>query len=206
MHIDREDMLELTRRMTPLRSCFNRIAGAYLDEEGFVDGTFNTNFLKLSGADRSRNLELAKAIPFSETNVKLKNYRISDAQRKPGSICQLMLALRDCELKNDALLDSLYEYIGERFPMDHPYAIYFFYGNYDVPRKGSDKESQWESEEVYRFLICAICPVSGDYEAGEPEAGFLFPSFANHSTDLDGINIFSQEGRQEELAQVSGIG
>lgn len=31
--INREDMLELTRRMTVKRNCFGRIAGAYLDEE-----------------------------------------------------------------------------------------------------------------------------------------------------------------------------
>ena len=45
MHIDREDMLELTRRMTIARNCFNRVAGAYMDEEGFIDGSFNTHFL-----------------------------------------------------------------------------------------------------------------------------------------------------------------
>lgn len=32
--INRDDMLELTRRMTPKRNCFSRIAGAYFDEEG----------------------------------------------------------------------------------------------------------------------------------------------------------------------------
>ena len=30
--INRDDMLELTRRMTPKRNCFSRIAGAYFDE------------------------------------------------------------------------------------------------------------------------------------------------------------------------------
>ena len=41
--INRDDMLELTRRMTLKRNCFDRIAGAYLDKDGFVDGTFNKN-------------------------------------------------------------------------------------------------------------------------------------------------------------------
>ncbi len=50
--INREDMLELTRRMTLKRNCFDRIAGAYLDEEGFVDGTFNKHFQKLSTKDQ----------------------------------------------------------------------------------------------------------------------------------------------------------
>ena len=39
--INREDMLELTRRMTVARSNFTRIAGAYYDEEGYVEGTFD---------------------------------------------------------------------------------------------------------------------------------------------------------------------
>ncbi len=203
MHIDREDMLELTRRMNVSRNCFSRIAGAYMDEDGFVDGSFNTHFLKLSGSDKAKNLELAKAIPYSKTNEQLKNYRFDSESKRPGSIWQLLIAIRECELKNDALLYSLYEYIGERYQSDHPYAIYVFYGNYDVPVKGNNNENQWESEEVYRFLICAICPVSGDYEAGAPEAGFLFPAFANRSTDIDGINIFSADGNHEKLANIN---
>ena len=42
--INREDMLELTRRMTPERACFTRLAGAYITEEGEIEDTFNINF------------------------------------------------------------------------------------------------------------------------------------------------------------------
>ena len=156
MHIDREDMLELTRRMTIARNCFNRVAGAYMDEEGFIDGSFNTHFLKLSPADKEKQLAIAKAIPYAKTNEQLKNYRIESKQKKPGSIWHLLTALRDCELKNDALLYSLYEYIGERYFVDKSYAIEVFCGNYDVPVKGVDKENQWESEEVYRLSLIHI--------------------------------------------------
>ena len=89
--------------------------------------------------------------------------------------------------------------------MDKPYTIEVFCGNYDVPIKGSDKENQWESEEVYRFLVVAICPTVGDYEAGIPEAGFLFPAFANRSTDLDGVNLFEQDGQCGRIAGILGL-
>ena len=72
--INREDMLALTRRMNVKRTSITRIAGAYIDREGFVDGTFNTRFLKLSASERARNLAIAKAIPFAETNLSLKRY------------------------------------------------------------------------------------------------------------------------------------
>ncbi len=75
--INRDDMLELTRRMTPARASVGRIAGAYFDEEGYVDGTFNTNFLKLSASERTRNLNMAKTVLISKTNEQLKEYRIT---------------------------------------------------------------------------------------------------------------------------------
>ena len=70
--INREDMLALTRRMTVKRTSITRIAGSYMDEEGFSEGTFNTHFQNLSPAEREKNLALAKAVPFSETNKNLK--------------------------------------------------------------------------------------------------------------------------------------
>ena len=138
--INREDMLELTRRMTLKRNCFDRIAGAYLDEEGFVDGTFNKHFQKLSQKDQQDNLNIAKAIPFSDTNVQLKEYAFTEADRRPGSIWQLLMALNECGLKNDAMLDTFYEEFGQRYRTGKSYAIYFFHGSYDVPLKASDKE------------------------------------------------------------------
>lgn len=189
-NINREDMLELTRRMTLKRNCFSRMTGAYMDAEGFVEGTFNKHFQRLSAKDQQKNLDIAKAIPFSDTNVQLQEYTFLPEQEKPGSIWQLLMALKECELKNDAMLDVFYEMFGEHYKTSGDYAVYFFYGNYDVPLKGKDKESLWESEEVYSFLICAVCPVHGDYEPGEPECGFLFPAFKDRSSDCHRIDVF----------------
>ena len=87
--INREDMLELTRRMTPDRTCFDRVAGAYMSADGEIDDTFNIHFLKLSCSDQKMNLELAKAVPFSKTNEQLKEYTIPDKLKGKDSIFQL---------------------------------------------------------------------------------------------------------------------
>ena len=55
--INREDMLALTRRMTVKRTSMTRIAGGYLDMDGYIDGTFNTGFLKLSPDEKEKNLQ-----------------------------------------------------------------------------------------------------------------------------------------------------
>jgi hypothetical protein len=186
--INREDMLELTRRMNSSRTNFVRIAGAYMDEEGFVDGTFNTSFLGLRGEERQRCLSIAKAVLLSDTNRELKSYEIPGM--KNGSVWQMLYALRDCELKNDALLLNLYEVIAEQYPTGRPYAIYIYYGVYDVPLKAADKEQLGESEEVYTYLLAAIAPTDRNQIPQMPEAGFLYPAFTDRSTDLAHINIY----------------
>ena len=97
--INREDMLELTRRMTVKRNCFDRIAGAYMDEEGYVDATFNRHFLKLKLNEQAENLAIAKEIPFADTNKNLREYTFTENDQKPGSVWQLLMALKSCGLK-----------------------------------------------------------------------------------------------------------
>ena len=104
--INREDMLELTRRMTPSRTSFTRIAGCYVDKDGDFEGSFNVNFLKLSQKDKAKNLEIAKTIPFSETNVQLKRYKIEETSREVRGLIQMLNAMKECGLKNDALMDT----------------------------------------------------------------------------------------------------
>ena len=192
MHIDREDMLELTRRMTIARNCFNRVAGAYMDEEGFIDGSFNTHFLKLSPAEKEKQLAIAKTIPYAKTNEQLKNFRIDSRQKKPGSIWQLLDGIKESGLQNDAFLDLLYEMIAEKYQPKKPFAVFVFHGAYDVPVKGTDKEWQEGSEEVYHYLLCALCPLEDKYEPGAPEAGFLYPAFRNRETAWEYMNVFKR--------------
>lgn len=104
--INRDDMLELTRRMTIARTSMTRIAGSYMDADGFIDGTFNTNFLKLKNSEKEKNLTIAKVIPFAQTNQNLKRYKIPKEAYALGGIRQLLLGIKSCALKNDALLES----------------------------------------------------------------------------------------------------
>ena len=191
--LKREDMLELTRRMTPARTSIDRIAGCYFDEDGYVDGSFNTGFLKLKISEKEKNLGIAKTIPFSETNRQLIELDFPGETRESGDMMRLLDAIMESGLKNDAMLDTFYDVIGEQMPAGRPFAVVLFHGIYDIPRMGSDKAEQWESEEVYEYLICSIGPVMDDYEIDTPECGFLYPSFCDRSADIFHIALYEKE-------------
>ena len=191
--INRNDMMELTRRMNPSRSCFDRIAGAYISDTGEVDETFNVHFGNLSASEKAKNLELAKTIPFARTNDQLKEYTFPITSKGKDSLWQLLTAVQECGLKNDAMMEVLYEQIADGYPVDHELAIFVFHGVYDIPMKAKDKQSLWESEEVYDFIICTVSPLAGEYEPGEPVWGFLYPSFSGRSSDNDKIAVFHED-------------
>ena len=178
-----------------------------MDRDGKFDGSFNTNFLKLSAAERTKKLKLAKEIPFAATNVNLRKYEYTQSARKPGSMWQLLMAMNECGLKNDALMDTFYDVVMEHYRADREYAILVFHDRYDIPAKGSDRERQWESEKVFEYMICAVCPLSGKYEPDKPVCGFLFPAFTDRSGDLNHIDVFQADADRphNEILKLLGI-
>ena len=196
--IDRDDMLELTKRMTVARNCFDRIAGAYVDEMGEVEDTFNIYFGKLSASEKTRNLAIAKTIPFAQANVQLKEHLFPNKSEGKYSIKQLLKAIQECGLKNDALMDILYEQLADGYAVTDRFCIYIFHGTYDVPLKAKDKESLHESEIVYDFIIGTICLMKDTYEPSDPVFGFLYPAFDDRMPDTEKIDIFHVDPENEE--------
>ena len=47
--------------------------------------------------------------------------------------------------------------------------------------------------------------MSGDYEPGEPECGFLFPAFKDRSSDMERINVFVADGNFGRAGRVGEI-
>ena len=226
--IDREDMLALTRRMTVKRTSMTRIAGGYMDSDGCIDGTFNIAFLKLSPADREKNLQIAKKVPFAETNQNLQEYKFLQENMQSDSLWKLLMGMRACGLKNDALMDTFYDLVIDTFDHAGNYLIVLFHDAYDVMTRTSDNNNLDESEEVYEYLICAICPVDlskpglgfledehrigprvRDWVVGAVDTAFLFPAFNDRSTDIHSTLFYTKntkEPHSEFMANGLGCG
>ena len=94
-------------------------------------------------------------------------------------------------LKNDALMEVLYEQISDGFPADFEYAVFVFHGVYDIPVKTKDNEWLEGSEKIYDFIICTVSPLKAEYEPDKPMFGFLYLAFSDRSSDENRIDIFN---------------
>lgn len=85
--------------------------------------------------------------------------------------------------------------------------------------KTTDNSKLDESEEVYEYLLCAICPVSlakpalgyledenrigariRDWIVGAPDLGFVFPAFTDRSTDINSVMYYTKMQRNRILS------
>lgn len=127
----------------------------------------------------------------------------------------LLLGIKDSKLGDEKLLDQFYDRVIESYITDDPYYIILFYDAYDVPVKASDEMELDDSEEVYTYILCSICPVKmskpglGYYETEDkvdlrirdwvvqtPVAGFLYPSFNERSSDVNEALFFSKKPKE----------
>ena len=76
-----------------------------------------------------------------------------------GGRQQFLLGLRESKLKNPELLERFYDMVIESYDYAGNYLILLFHDAYDVMTKTTDNNALDESEEVFEYLLCAICPV-----------------------------------------------
>ncbi len=68
-----------------------------------------------------------------------------------------LMSLKKSKLKDDTLLDSFYKSIIDSYDYTGNFLILVFHDAYDVITKTTDNLKLDESEEVYEYLLCAIC-------------------------------------------------
>ena len=152
-----------------------------------------------------KNLVLAKTVPFAKTNIQLKEFSFPSDFRRQKTLWPLLEGLRQSGLKDDGVLSVFYEVIGEHYEADGDYGIYFFFGTYDIPVKGTAGAWMEGSEEIYDFLVCVLSPLKGEYEMDEPRFGFLYPAFSGRSADPYKIYIFHADPEKTERELLSLI-
>ena len=134
------------------------------------------------------------------------------AEEAAGGRQQFLMGLRESALKNDDLMDAFYDLVIDSYDYVGNYLILVFHDAYDVMTKTSDNNKLDESEEVYEYLLCAICPVNltkpglgyredenriglriRDWVVGAPDTGFVFPAFTDRSTDIHSVMFYTRD-------------
>lgn len=224
----KRDVLELKRRLKKKECTFTKMSGCYVNANKEEVLTFQTDFRDLEEEEMFKYLDIANKV-FSGTvgNNLLKLDFSLDAEAPLGPQ-QVLLGIRESKLLNEDLLETFYKHIIDNFYFVGNYLILLFRDVYDVPAKTTDGMKTDESEEVYEYILCAICPVDlskpalgyleddnrigsrvRDWVVSMPEIGFVFPLFDERSANIHSTLFYTKntkEPHDEFMKEVLGCG
>ncbi len=211
----KKDILELKRRMKKEACTFTKLCGCYVDGNKNIILKINETFLNLKDEEFFKYLDIAKKALSGTIGNNLLELEFAPVGEGEDSMQSFLLGMRDSKLKNEALLDRLYEKIIEKYDYTGNYLILLFHDAYDVVIKTSDNNKLDESEEVYDYVLCAVCPVElskaalgyredenrigarmRDWVVGMPEVGFLYPAFTDRSTDIHAVMYYTKDAKE----------
>lgn len=226
--MNKKEVLELKRRFKKEAATFTRVCGCYVDGNHNKVCKFGNTFLNLEEDEFYKYLEIANKALSGTIGNNLLELKFPIEEEEVGGRQHILMALRASKLENENLLDTFYDLVIDTYDHAGNYLIVLFHDAYDVMTRTKDNNNLDESEEVYEYLICAICPVDlskpglgfleeehrigprvRDWVVGAVDTAFLFPAFNDRSTDIHSTLFYTKntkEPHSEFMANGLGCG
>ena len=226
--MNKKEVLELKRRFKKDQATFTQLVGCYVDCNHNKVCKFGGKFLTLEEDEYYKYLEIANKVLSGTVGNNLLDLEFPLQEEDVGGRQQILMALRESKLENEELLDTYYDLVIDTYDEAGNYLILLYLDSYDVMTRTRDNINLDESEEVYEYILCAICPVAlskpglgyledeqrigpriRDWVVGAPDTGFLFPAFNDRSTDIHSALFYTKntkEPHSEFMANGLGCG
>lgn len=226
--MNKKEVLELKRRFKKEAATFTRVCGCYVDGNHNKVCKFGNTFLNLEEDEFYKYLEIANKALSGTIGNNLLELKFPIEEEEVGGRQHILMALRASKLEDENLLDTFYDLVIDTYDHAGNYLIVLFHDAYDVMSRTSDNNNLDESEEVYEYLICAICPVDlskpglgfleeehrigprvRDWVVGAVDTAFLFPAFNDRSTNIHSTLFYAKntkEPHSEFMANGLGCG
>lgn len=220
-----KDILELKRRFKKESCTITKMCGCYVNSNKEKVVELNETFLNLDDEEFYKYLDIAKKALSGTIGNNLLDLSFDAAEEESGEKQQYLLGLRESALKNPDLLEHLFDLIIENYDYVGNYLILIFHDAYDVITKTNDDLKLDESEEVFQYLLCAICPVNlskpglgyredenrigariQDWVVGVPDVGFMFPSFIDRSSDIHTLTYYVKDAKDSHPDFIEALG
>lgn len=219
--MNNKEIGEIRRHLRRDRSNITHLFGCYVNDNKEIITEFrqSTGIMPENESDKYFALlrrSLSGTIGRNLIDITFKTSQVADSPEH-----KLLMGLRDSKLNDEQLRKEFYQKVIDNVVLEGNYLILAGCDSYDVPFKSKDDTSQRDqSDEVYTYLICAICPVKQtkanlhyvpeeklfhdgamNQMVSAPELGFLFPAFDNRATNLYNALYYTRNVKegQEDL-------
>ncbi len=215
--MNQRELNELRRRFKLDRTAISKVYGCYVSSSRQIISYVDAPLGLLSQEEQEMYLNLLKKSLSGALGRNLIDIEFSTRQVADSDEHRLLQTLRQTELQDPNARESLYRRIIDAIDMgESSYLILLAADTYDVPhRSRDDLEVPDGSDTVFRYFVCAICPVkdptlalqysdqdkefrgsSTGHIAQPPVLGFLFPAFDDRAANIYNALFYSKDTAQ----------
>ncbi len=218
------ELNEIKKQFTPRNCSVTRICGCYVDGEKNIKTTFSESFLNLPEEETYKYFEILRKALSGSVGKTALNLDFPIETENEGGTQDFLLKLRNSHLKDEALLSIFYDAVINYYEYVGNYLILLIADTYDVPNKTTDGIINDESDTVYDYIMCTICPVNlskaglsydlsmnefhsriQDWVVELPDAAFLFPAFNDRAADIHSVMYYVKDSEDLHETFLDGI-
>lgn len=200
--MNEKEVGEIRRRIRPDKNSIPCVLGCCVNEKGEIVSQFRQSLAIMQEDELEKLLTLLRKTLSGGIGKNLMDLSFSTQQVADSDEHRLLMSLRDSELQDLEARQAFYQKAVESLHLEGSYLLLLAHDTYDVPTKAKDGAALEDGENVFSYLLCAVCPVkegkpglgyyAGDNEfhcfapqtVAAPECGFLFPAFDDRAANL----------------------
>lgn len=216
---------EIRRHIRRDRSNMTAIYGCYVNDNKEIISEFRQSTGMMSENEVDKYFGLLKRTLSGTIGKNLIDITFKTAQVAGSQEHKLLMDLRSTALNDEDIRLEFYKKIIESVSLEESYLILLGCDSYDVPFKSKDGlDASDKSEETYKFILCAICPVKQTQPklhyvpeekqfrdggitnvVSAPELGFLFPAFDDRATNIYNALYYTRSTKESQEAFVNNV-
>ena len=223
--MNEKEVGEIRRRQRRDRSNMTAVFGCYVNENKEIISQFrqSTGIMPENEADKYFGLlrkTLSGALGRNLIDITFKTSQVAGSPEH-----RLLMDLRSSRLENEEIREEFLKKVIDTVTIEGNYLILMGCDSYDVPFKSKDDESQPDSsEEVYQYILCAVCPVKQTkatlhyvpeeklfhdgamlQQVGPPAVGFLFPAFDSRAANIYNALYYTRDVKSSQEPLVEAL-
>lgn len=203
-----------------------KILTAFIDSEKNVRYNHVNSCLTMPAEEHEVYSETLKKVLNTNVGKAFVEYEFPNEAYETGKSQDILYKLLKSELKDEQACEDFVNHIANNLIYAGNYVLITAYCCYTVRRKDKNDDFADGEDEIYRYLLTAVCPVTTgsdgfvfDYFNNEivkklnteliiskaPTDGFLYPVFSNRSTDVNHIMYYSKKANDPNISMVENV-
>ena len=218
-----------------IKKNFSDKSGFFIMERiltGFIDGEKNllchqvNSCLTMANDDHELFDATLKKVLNTNIGKNFCEYEFPNEAYAEGQPQEILYSLLRSELKDDLACENFLNHIANNIVYAGPFAVITAYCTYTIRKKDKNDEFAEGDDEIYRYLLTAICPASTadngfvfDSDSNEivkkihteliisklPSDGFLYPVFSNRSADVNHVMYYAKSAAKPNTSIVENV-